>query len=195
MNIFYLDHDPRKAAEYHCDKHVSKMIVEYGQLMSTAHRMIDGEHTHRLSKSGSKLQHWIMESSMLDAELYLPTHFNHPSAKWVRECADNYAWLYNCFKQLARVFEYRYGKAHATYTKLRHHLSSPPAAISRSAKTPIGRAFNANALPHCNVENDVEAYRRFYVTKRGRMPMIWNKDPNNKPQWFNELCLQVPELR
>ena len=38
MNIFYLDTDPELSAKYHCDKHVVKMILEYGQLLSTAHR-------------------------------------------------------------------------------------------------------------------------------------------------------------
>ena len=27
----------------HCDKHVVKMIIEYAQLMSTAHRVLDGD--------------------------------------------------------------------------------------------------------------------------------------------------------
>ena len=43
MNIFYLHKDPDICAEYHCDKHVLKMIIEYAQLLSTAHRMLDGE--------------------------------------------------------------------------------------------------------------------------------------------------------
>ena len=43
MNIFFLDRRPDTAAEMHCDKHVVKMIIEYAQLMSTAHRVIDGE--------------------------------------------------------------------------------------------------------------------------------------------------------
>ena len=42
MNIFYLDPNPQIAAELHCDKHVVKMVIEYGQLLSTAHRMLDG---------------------------------------------------------------------------------------------------------------------------------------------------------
>jgi len=29
MNIFYLDKDTKKCAEYHVDKHVVKMITEY----------------------------------------------------------------------------------------------------------------------------------------------------------------------
>ena len=43
MNIFYLDTNPALCAEYHCDKHVVKMIIEYAQMLSTAHRVIDGE--------------------------------------------------------------------------------------------------------------------------------------------------------
>ena len=42
MNIFYLNEDPRVAAEEHCDKHVCKMTIEYCQLLSTAHRALDG---------------------------------------------------------------------------------------------------------------------------------------------------------
>lgn len=36
MNIFVLDTDPVKAAQYHCDSHVRKMLIEYCQLLSTA---------------------------------------------------------------------------------------------------------------------------------------------------------------
>ena len=42
MNIFYLDKDPKKAAEYSCDKHVVKMILESAQMLCTAHRVQDG---------------------------------------------------------------------------------------------------------------------------------------------------------
>jgi hypothetical protein len=52
MNIFYLDRNPKKAAHMHCDKHVVKMVLEYAQILSTAHRVIDGgdEYTHRYGK-------------------------------------------------------------------------------------------------------------------------------------------------
>ena len=42
MNIFYLDNHTHRCAKQHCDKHVVKMIIEYAQLLSTAHRVIDG---------------------------------------------------------------------------------------------------------------------------------------------------------
>ena len=42
MNIFVIDHDPVKAAEMQCDKHVVKMIVESAQILCTTHRVLDG---------------------------------------------------------------------------------------------------------------------------------------------------------
>jgi hypothetical protein len=42
MNIFYLDKHPKVAAQMSCDKHVCKMIVESAQMLSTAHRILDG---------------------------------------------------------------------------------------------------------------------------------------------------------
>ena len=42
MNIFYLDNDVDVCAQMHVDKHVVKMILEYAQLLSTAHRLLDG---------------------------------------------------------------------------------------------------------------------------------------------------------
>ena len=42
MNIFYLHEDPVQNAKWHIDKHIVKMPIEYAQLLSTAHRMLDG---------------------------------------------------------------------------------------------------------------------------------------------------------
>ena len=39
----------------HCDKHVVKMLVEYAQILSTAHRMVDGEKYINKSKLIEKL--------------------------------------------------------------------------------------------------------------------------------------------
>lgn len=39
MNIFVLDRDIKLCTQYHCDKHVVKMILEYAQLLSSVHRV------------------------------------------------------------------------------------------------------------------------------------------------------------
>ena len=35
MNIFVLDLDPTKCAEYHCDTHLVKMITEHNQILGS----------------------------------------------------------------------------------------------------------------------------------------------------------------
>jgi len=42
MNIFYVHKNPIVAAKMLIDKHVVKMIVESAQMLSTAHRLLDG---------------------------------------------------------------------------------------------------------------------------------------------------------
>lgn len=67
MNIFYVHSDPVICAQQHVDKHVVKMILEYAQLMSTAHRILDGVETVGLSKSGRKAKRWVLPDEREDA--------------------------------------------------------------------------------------------------------------------------------
>ena len=59
MNIFHLDRDPVQSAQWMIDKHVVKMIVESAQLLSTAHRVLDGEEYYDKNKNGHKLKRWL----------------------------------------------------------------------------------------------------------------------------------------
>ena len=76
MNRFVLDLDPKVAAEYHCNKHVVKMIIEYAQLMSTAHRMLDGKE-YVDNSSGRKIKRWRLNDH-IDSMIYKASHVNHP---------------------------------------------------------------------------------------------------------------------
>ena len=58
MNFFYLDEDPWRSIEYHCDKHIGKMPTEYKQMLSTAHRVLDGEMYYDKTKNGRKIKRW-----------------------------------------------------------------------------------------------------------------------------------------
>lgn len=111
MNIFYLDHNPKRCAQMHVDKHCVKMILEYAQLLSTAHRVLDGVESVRLSKTGRK-QKWFVLSGERESALYSATHVNHPSAKWVRQSVHNYIWLAELLEELCVEYTYRYGKIH-----------------------------------------------------------------------------------
>ena len=111
MNIFYLDNHPTVCAQYHVDKHVVKMILEYAQLLSTAHRVLDGVETAGFSASGRKKKVWKLNSSYDDI-LYSATHINHPSAIWARHGFENYQWLHSLLVELCKEYTYRYGKIH-----------------------------------------------------------------------------------
>ncbi len=91
MNIFYLDKDPIKSAEMHCDKHVVKMIIEYAQLLSTAHRVLDGVEQIGRTSNNRKYKRFILNSN-LENILYKSTMMNHPSAIWVRKSVHNYQY-------------------------------------------------------------------------------------------------------
>ena len=59
MNVFYLHEDPKTCAEMHIDKHCVKMIIEYAQLMSTAHRVLDGLEYEGRTKNGRKIKRFL----------------------------------------------------------------------------------------------------------------------------------------
>ena len=88
MNIFYLDVDIQKCAEYHCDRHVVKMLVEYCQLLCSAINLTGG------------------------SAPYKTTHKNHPCAVWVRKSQIHWLYLQKLSEYLNEQFIIRYGKNH-----------------------------------------------------------------------------------
>ena len=80
MNVFFLDKTPTTCAQYHNDKHVVKMVIEYAQLLSTAHRVLDGQQYWDKTKNGRRIKRYRMFNKYLDTNLYLAAHVNHPSA-------------------------------------------------------------------------------------------------------------------
>ena len=129
MNIFYLHSDPKTCAQYHVDRHCNKMITEYAQLLSTAHRLIDGKQSVALSKSGRRQQVWTLDDPEMQQNVYKATHVNHPSAKWARHCAMNYTWLMELWFCLMDEYTHRYGKHHAC-ERLIPYLCQLPKKIS-----------------------------------------------------------------
>lgn len=177
MNIFFLDQDPQLAAEYHHDKHVVKMILETAQLLSTAHRVIDGVQYIDCS-SGRKIQRWKMNDSFMEERLYKATHMNHPSNVWTRQSKDNYIWLYRLFVNLCHEYTHRYGKVHATCTKLAVILSQPPRKIAD-----IGLTIMPQAMPDEFKDQDsVQAYRNYYIGAKKEQSKYTKR---TTPSWLN----------
>lgn len=186
MNIFVLDSDPVLAAQYQCDKHVVKMIVESAQMLSTAHRLLDGlcvpEQVVSPKTGKTRLKKiWQLEDRDLNSVLYNVTHPGHPSTIWTMESMGNYLWHYQHFCALCDEYTHRYGKKHMTDTKLRFVLDQAPENIRDIGLTPFRLAMKSN--PDCiDPSNPVASYRKFYRTKQARFKMVWSK--RNVPDWF-----------
>ena len=189
MNIFYLDYDPKTSAEMHIDKHVVKMILEYAQLLSTAHRIIDGtEMVEKKYVNGSlparwrNTKRWKLDDAEMDALLYTATHVNHPSAVWVRQHAVHYNYLYKLFVATCDEYTHRYGKVHATDSKLRKILAKQPKNIFIDYETRIWHGPTPAMPDECKIPGDnIASYRKYYIDKKVDMAKWTNREP---PQWF-----------
>jgi hypothetical protein len=177
MNIFYLDHNPKRCAEMHVDKHCVKMILEYAQLLSTAHRVIDGTESICLSKTGRRQKRYVL-SDERESVLYSATHINHPSAVWVRQRESHYRWLFTLWVELMDEYTYRYGKNHAC-ERLFGYLNKPPTNIE------FGGGFDepTPAMPdqYKVAGNSIQSYKNYYLGDKRRM-FSWKK--RNQPSWI-----------
>lgn len=140
MNIFYLDHDPEIAAAYHCDKHVNAMVKETVQMMSTAHRMLDGDE-------------WADSVGLVAS-----THHNHRSTVWVRSSVDHYQWMQQLLVHLLAQKLLRFGTPHM-YTKYVDILAVVPDNIDDAGFTPPPPAMPDEYKTDCSVQS----YHNYYV--------------------------------
>ena len=138
MNIFILDENIKKCAQYHCDQHVVKMILESVQMLCTA-----------LNKKGRTTP-------------YKSTHVKHPCVLWVEQSFDNFIWLRDLTIELNTEYKYRYNK-HTDHKSI-HVLSE----ISRYRYKRQGLTEFAQAMPdEYKVPGDaILAYRQFYLGEK-----------------------------
>ncbi len=170
MNVFFLDSCPVLAAQYQCDKHVVKMILETAQMLCTAHRVLDGKQLVS-DKTNKPLQQF--DHPYWHEELYKCAHINHPSTKWIRKTRGNYMWAYKHFMALCEEYTYRYGKIHESQRKLEHILCYLPEKLGES-----DTLTNLNDRDAIAINDDIqkvwdfksantviEVYRRYYLYK------------------------------
>lgn len=133
MNIFYLDSDVEKCAQYHCDKHVVKMILEYSQLLCSVHWSLGIEAPYKL------------------------THKNHPCSIWARQSLSNYNYLVNLAIELSDEYTFRYNKVHKSRSVIDWCSANAPNLPD------VGFTELPKAMPdEYKVTSVVESYRNYY---------------------------------
>lgn len=175
MNIFILDESPVIAARQHCDKHVVKMIIEAAQMLSTAHRILDGTEYQDKTRNGRRIKRWKLNEN--NDNFYKAVHANHPSTIWTRKSKQNYQWHYELFTTLCDEYTYRYNKVHETDRKLRDLLKEPPKNIDD-----IGLTEWPQCMPdYCKTNNPIQAYRNYYKNEKKDFA-VWTT--RQTPPWF-----------
>jgi hypothetical protein len=186
MNIFYLNNDPKICAEMHLDKHVCKMVIEYAQLLSTAHRVLDGKEYRRLSANNRSIKAWRLPDGR-EERLMKPTMMNHPSAIWVRQSDKNYFWLYDMWVELLKEFTYRYGKTHACSRLIPDLVMLPTNIPNKPFTEPTP------AMPdYCKVPgNSLQSYHNYYFNEKQRM-WSWKGKINSRtePKWLTDMIMK-----
>lgn len=169
MNVFVLDKDPEKAAQYHCDKHVNKMIVEHLQMLSIVAVINDLDPAKRTN-----------------GEFYKTRMFRkHPCTLWMGESFGNWSWTYHMTEYLCTEFEKRFGHPHGGKDSLRSLLKT---RIALSKKLPKEMTEFAQAMPdECKVEGDAVAAYRDYYNKHKHDFATWKTET---PYWWSPVITE-----
>jgi hypothetical protein len=206
MNVFYLNKEPATIAKWLVDRHIVKMPLESGQMLSTAKRLLDGEKTtcsaespadgKMLSKTfwlfaeerpilsayhdGSTLRHrWVVENSLC----YQVAHAKHPSTVWTMDSSSNYKWHVLLLKEMLSEYTRRYGKKHSTESIV-SFLEEPPKNIACAEMTQPPPAM-PNKYKH---EDSVISYMQYYVGEKWKFAK-WKE--GEIPSWFIETMNSV----
>lgn len=158
MNIFVLDTDPKLCAQYHCNKHVVKMILETVQMLSAVHRL-EGKDV------GYKL-----------------THKNHPCTKWVRESLANYGWTCSLLEHLHDEWRFRFNHPHTKIHKSFGMYKTLPIMpdLPNKDMTPF-----ALAMPDkFKTDDPVESYRAYYLEDKKHL-LDWGN--RGEPSWIKSM--------
>lgn len=152
------------------------MILEYAQLLSTAHRVLDGTEILTSSNSGRKVKRWILPDER-DAVLYKATHIQHPSAIWTRESEANYVFLWELFRCLLDEYTFRYEKIHATSRLLMSLSILPTRILSKEfIEPPLAMPDKYRVLG-----DSITSYRNYYLGEKTRM-FSWKQ--RKMPDWI-----------
>ena len=159
MNIFHLDKNPLFCAQWLCDKHCVKMVVETAQMLCTAYQRHFG----------------------LKDDLYKPAYPKHPMTIWVGDTKENYFFTMRLFNYMLDEYTNRYSKVHSSSRinlllnskyKEWHNLSGkftkPPLCMPDQYKT----------------DCYITSYRKYYIGEKKRIAKYKFTEP---PQWLGKL--------
>lgn len=154
INLFILDTDLTRNAQFHVDKHVVKMPLEAAQIAATVLREMHGIDTR-----------------------YKSTHKHHPCVKWAAQNGANLMWVVEYGLSLCAEYTHRYGKTHGCAIVLEDMW------MMRGMAVPFETTPAAQAMPDefKRPGDAVAAYRAYYIGAKQHIA-TWRGRPT--PEWF-----------
>lgn len=184
MNIFVLDKSPKIAAEFHCDKHVVKMILESAQMLCTAHwlRLLKFYHSEPIQsfKRIKDAQIWLFNNTPKDKQPpWKMSHVYHPCTVWTNDSLSNYMWLFNLGKELCYQYSLRYGRSHKSEIVIDYLGENIPIDLPDKGLTEFAICMKEE---YKISSNPVLCYRNYYLKDKVRFAK-WKL--NNEPDWWH----------
>jgi hypothetical protein len=177
MNIFALDPDPIQAAIYNCDVHCNKMFLELTQCLTNCFPLSELPNMP-LTVKGTVRKY---------------SHYNHPSAKWIRANTSNLEWTIEHTKQLEMERLIRNMNPHftsETFQWIRDNRSKmidiPNGPLNEFAIAISADKQCRQRITTFDSKSSVDKYRLFYIFDK---PFAeWTVRPI--PTWFTDLKKQ-----
>jgi hypothetical protein len=173
MNLFFLNIDPKKCAEQHCDKHVVKMILELVQMLYTCHI--------------------ILGTYELPGNSYKTFGINHPTNLWIRDCESNYLYAVKLTRYLCQEYTHRYLKIHKCESHLAFFETHIPVfkgskytpetvmstnkGLSEQGMSPVPLAM----FDDVKLSDTILSYRKYYTVYKKRFAKWTNREV---PYWY-----------
>jgi len=158
LNLFILDYDKTKCAQYYNNRHLVKIILEATQLLNNA-----------------LIQHNVEYSKN---PIYKQTHKNHPLSKWCAENISNFQWTLDLALELCKEYFYRYNKVHKCQKILEKFNS-----VDIKSNLPSGNIspFKLCMPEKYHTKDVVESYRLYYLNDKRHLAAWKNRE---KPEWW-----------
>ena len=172
MNIFCLDTDPVIAAQYNCDQHCNKIVLEIAQMAANCFSLDCLKDAPPNSKGESRKH----------------SYFNHPVSKWMRDSLANLLWSIDHAFALESERLYRGYNPHFSMQFIRwvannFEKSTIPDGQQTNFAVAISPTMKCRQHPLFNSLDAVGKYRLYY--KYDKPFVSWTR--RAMPAWFSDL--------
>lgn len=172
MNLFPLDNDPFVAAEYNCDIHCNKILLEAAQMLANCFSL-ECLNSAPKTKSGEFRKH---------------SYLKHPVSQWVMKTKSNMLWTISHAIQLELERLLAYFNPHFSYKFIIWALDNiNKSLVPDGDLTPFAVAINKDKncrrVPGFDNLSAVDQYRLYYIHDK---PFATWTGQRKVPEWFKK---------